>query len=164
MKYTIFQLAVFSTFLLPSIVSAVPLLARQDGSSTETPEAEAMERNGPLPKGAKSIFNMGFNTTNYPDSVEAAINGTFALGATRDATTQEIEELTLYSALSANVYCPAVIGGKWICPNCDKTKHLKIVETFNTLVYDMNGIIVRDDDLKSIIVVFRGTYYIYLFI
>ena len=164
MKSTIVQLALLSTFLLSSVVSAVPLLTREDGSPTETPEGEAIERNGPLPKGAKSIFGMGISTTNYPDSVEAAINGTLASGATRDATAEEIEELTLYSALSANVYCPAVIGGAWLCPNCDKTKHLKIVKTFNTVVYDMNGIIVRDDSSKSIIVTFRGTYCIYLLI
>ncbi|KAG2227715.1 hypothetical protein INT45_004757 [Circinella minor] len=157
MKSTIFQLAFLSSFLLSSVVSGVPLLRRQDGSSTETPESEAIERNGPLPKGTKSIFNMGLNTTSYPDSVQAALDGTSALAATRDATPEEVEELTFYSALSANVYCPAVIGGKWLCPNCDKTKHLEIVETFNTLVYDMNGIVVRDDNKKSIIVVFRGS-------
>ncbi|KAG2220972.1 hypothetical protein INT45_006505, partial [Circinella minor] len=157
MKSTIFQLAFLSSFLFSSMVLAAPLLKRQEGSSIESPENEAIERNGPLPKGTKSIFNMGLNTTSYPDSVQDALDGVYASAATRDATSQEIEELTFYSALSANVYCPAVIAGKWLCPNCDKTKHLTIVKTFNTLVYDMNGIIVRDDNEKSIIVVFRGS-------
>ncbi|KAI9497403.1 Alpha/Beta hydrolase protein [Zychaea mexicana] len=144
--------------LLATVSSAVPLVARQDDAS-ETPEGQAIERNGPLPEDTKSVFDMALNSTDYPDTVEAALNGTYAeaLAATRDATAAEIEELTFYSALSANVYCPAVIGGLWVCPNCDKTRHLEIVETFNTLVYDMNGIIARDDDKKEIIVVFRGS-------
>ena len=79
------------------------------------------------------------------------------LGGVRDATSQEISEITFYTALSANSYCPLVIpGGKWICPNCDKTNNLEIVETFTTLLYDTNVLVARGDSEKTIYVVFRG--------
>ncbi|KAI8148325.1 catalysis At the Interface: the anatomy of A conformational change in A triglyceride lipase [Fennellomyces sp. T-0311] len=76
----------------------------------------------------------------------------------RTATSQEVQEITFYSALSANVYCPLVIpGGRWICPNCGKTNSLEIVETFTTLVYDTNVLVARGDSEKTIYIAFRGS-------
>ncbi|KAI9495081.1 catalysis At the Interface: the anatomy of A conformational change in A triglyceride lipase [Zychaea mexicana] len=76
----------------------------------------------------------------------------------RDATAEEIAELEYYSALSANVYCIGVIpGGTWVCPNCDKTNNLEIVDTFTTIVYDTNVLIARSDSEKTIYIVFRGS-------
>ncbi|KAI8148326.1 catalysis At the Interface: the anatomy of A conformational change in A triglyceride lipase [Fennellomyces sp. T-0311] len=78
--------------------------------------------------------------------------------ATRVATQEEIAELTFYSSLSADVYCPLVIpGGQLICPNCDKARGLKVVETFTTLAYDTNVLVARGDSEKIIYVVFRGS-------
>ncbi|KAI8140924.1 Alpha/Beta hydrolase protein [Fennellomyces sp. T-0311] len=154
----LFPLTILTAFMLP-LASTFPL-AHQRRQTEESAEAEAIETNGPLPKGTKTVFGMALNATDYPETVEAALNGTRieTLAATRDATAAEIEELTFYSALSANVYCPAVApGGLWVCPNCGLTRHLEIVDTFNTLVTDMNGLIARDDSEKTIIVVFRGS-------
>ncbi|KAI8141661.1 lipase [Fennellomyces sp. T-0311] len=131
---------------------------RQDA---ENPEGSALEINGPLPKDEKTVEGgMALDATDYPDTVEAALNGTraVALATVRDATDAEIADLEFHSALSANVYCSAVVpGGRWLCPHCSKTRHIDVVETYSTLIYDTNVLVGRDDSQQAIYVVFRGS-------
>ncbi|KAI9497258.1 catalysis At the Interface: the anatomy of A conformational change in A triglyceride lipase [Zychaea mexicana] len=68
-----------------------------------------------------------------------------------------MDDLEFHTALAANVYCSAVMSGTWICPHCSKTRHLEIVETFSTLLYDTNALVARDDSEQVIYVVFRGS-------
>ncbi|KAI8148327.1 catalysis At the Interface: the anatomy of A conformational change in A triglyceride lipase [Fennellomyces sp. T-0311] len=76
----------------------------------------------------------------------------------REATQDEIDELTFYASLSADVYCTQVVpGGQLTCPNCDKASGLKVVETFSTTFYDTNVLVARGDSKKTIYVVFRGS-------
>ncbi|KAI9266837.1 catalysis At the Interface: the anatomy of A conformational change in A triglyceride lipase [Phascolomyces articulosus] len=76
----------------------------------------------------------------------------------RNPTAAEMEDLEFHTALAANVYCSAVLpGGSWICPHCSKTRHLNVIETFSTILYDTNALVARDDNAKIIYVVFRGS-------
>ena len=149
------------TLVLPFALALPTVVKRQDA---ENPEGPALEINGPLPKNEKTLQGgMALNATEYPESVEAALNGTRAvtLAAVRDATDAEIADLEFHSALSANVYCSAVVpGGLWVCPHCSKTRHIDVIETFNTLVYDTNALVGRDDSNNAIYVVFRGMLHI----
>ncbi|KAI8140923.1 lipase [Fennellomyces sp. T-0311] len=145
------------TLVLP-FAAALPALIERQGFD---PVATGVEENGPLPNGTKTIEGVAVDIDEYPESVESALNGTRAEVMSvpvRDATAAEIEELEFYTALSANVYCSAVVpGGNWICPHCSKTRHLDVVETFSTLVYDTNALVARDDNEQVIYVVFRGS-------
>ncbi|KAI8147826.1 catalysis At the Interface: the anatomy of A conformational change in A triglyceride lipase [Fennellomyces sp. T-0311] len=77
---------------------------------------------------------------------------------TRFATAEEEATQRYYMTLAGNAYCETVIpGGKWDCPNCNRTAHMTIVKTFKTSTFDTNAMVVRDDDLKRIIGVFRGS-------
>ena len=78
---------------------------------------------------------------------------------TRIATAEEEATQRYYMTLAGNAYCETVIpGGKWECPNCNRTAHMTIVKTFKTSTFDTNAMVVRDDDLKRIIGVFRGMF------
>ena len=75
------------------------------------------------------------------------------------ATTQETQDLKYYMTLAGNSYCETVIPRRqWDCPNCDKTSDMEIVQVFVTPEYDVHAMVVRDDNLKRIISVFRGMY------
>nr|5TGL_A Chain A, Lipase [Rhizomucor miehei] len=79
-------------------------------------------------------------------------------GGIRAATSQEINELTYYTTLSANSYCRTVIpGATWDCIHCDATEDLKIIKTWSTLIYDTNAMVARGDSEKTIYIVFRGS-------
>ncbi|KAI9497378.1 Alpha/Beta hydrolase protein [Zychaea mexicana] len=74
----------------------------------------------------------------------------------RMATSEEVENLKYYMTLAGNAYCPTVIpGGQWDCGNCDRTANMEIVEVFTTPEHDTNAMVVRDDERKRIISVFR---------
>ncbi|KAI9262409.1 Alpha/Beta hydrolase protein [Phascolomyces articulosus] len=76
----------------------------------------------------------------------------------RLATAEEETLQRYYMTLAGNAYCPTVIpGGKWQCPNCNRTENMEIVQTFVTPVHDTNAMVVRDDVLRRIIVTFRGS-------
>ena len=78
------------------------------------------------------------------------------------ATEQETKDFKYYMTLASNSYCDAVIPRRqWDCPNCGKTSHMEIVQVFVTPEYDINAMVVRDDNLKRIISVFRGMSTIY---
>ncbi|KAI9266845.1 Alpha/Beta hydrolase protein [Phascolomyces articulosus] len=84
-------------------------------------------------------------------------NSTRAAG-NRPATAEEVESLKYYMTLAGNAYCSTVIpGGKWDCGNCDRTKNMEIVKLFTTPKHDTNAMVVRDDERKRIISVFRGS-------
>ncbi|KAI7858352.1 Alpha/Beta hydrolase protein [Circinella umbellata] len=79
-------------------------------------------------------------------------------GSPHVATEQETKDFKYYMTLASNSYCDAVIPRRqWDCPNCGKTSHMEIVQVFVTPEYDINAMVVRDDNLKRIISVFRGS-------
>ncbi|KAI9495082.1 Alpha/Beta hydrolase protein [Zychaea mexicana] len=139
--------------------AAIPVnKKRQDAD----PEADAIETNGPLPSGTETYGDteLAYNTTDYPDSVEAALNGTraVALAAVREPTAQEEEMITYYMTLAGAAYCSSVMSGTWaLCLRCGDVRHTEIIETFDTLIHDTNAMVVRDDESKTIVAVFRGS-------
>ncbi|KAI8148324.1 Alpha/Beta hydrolase protein [Fennellomyces sp. T-0311] len=146
--------------MVPAAVTALPFYKRQ----ASDPEAEAIERNGPLPSDTDTFEDTGLaiNSTEYPESVEAALNGTLAvaLAAVREATAAEEEMLTYYMTLAGSAYCGSIIStGRWplICSKCSIVRHTSIIETFDTLRHDTNAFVVRDDTRKTITAVFRGS-------
>lgn len=143
-----------STDVLPPIIPS-RVLVSSASTTTNDPEAAAMERNGPLPSGTPNKYGMATNATSYPESNVQAMSNNDEI---RTATQQEIDELKFYTYLSANSYCRTVIpGGKWDCPHCDKTADLKIIKTWSTTVYDTNALVARGDSQKTIYVAFRGS-------
>ncbi|KAG2227689.1 hypothetical protein INT45_004731 [Circinella minor] len=85
-------------------------------------------------------------------------NNLTATASNRPATSQEVENLKYYMTLAGNAYCQTVIpGGKWECGNCDRTANMEIVKLFTTSKWDTNAMVVRDDETKRIISVFRGS-------
>ncbi|KAI8140911.1 catalysis At the Interface: the anatomy of A conformational change in A triglyceride lipase [Fennellomyces sp. T-0311] len=92
----------------------------------------------------------------------SAVTGLPAFGKRQDgvrmATPEEEATQRYYMTLAGNAYCETVIpGGQWDCPNCNRTSHMTIVKTFKTPTHDTNAMVVRDDDLKRITAVFRGS-------
>nr|AKA60078.1 ROLpro-RML lipase [synthetic construct] len=94
-----------------------------------------------------------------PISLSGSTNSAMSIdGGIRAATSQEINELTYYTTLSANSYCRTVIpGATWDCIHCDATEDLKIIKTWSTLIYDTNAMVARGDSEKTIYIVFRGS-------
>ncbi|KAG2227714.1 hypothetical protein INT45_004756 [Circinella minor] len=149
------------------IVAALPtstVLVKRQHNNNEIEISDkvaiGIEEHGPLPGGTEMLEGgTALDIEKYPSSVEAALNGTRAQIlslAVRDPTEAEMDDLKFHTALASNVYCSAVMNGRWICPHCSKTNHLEIVETFDTIVYDTNVLVARDDKKKIIYVVFRG--------
>ncbi|KAI9248233.1 Alpha/Beta hydrolase protein [Phascolomyces articulosus] len=91
------------------------------------------------------------------------VNGSLPLihrsnGPPHPATPNEVDNLKYYMTLSGNSYCDSVIPHRqWECGNCDRTSNMEIVQVFVTPKYDINAMVVRDDDMKRIISVFRGS-------
>nr|pir triacylglycerol lipase (EC 3.1.1.3) precursor 1 - Rhizomucor miehei [Rhizomucor miehei] len=169
-NYLGFLIVFFTAFLVEAVpikrqsnstVDSLPPLipsrtsAPSSSPSTTDPEAPAMSRNGPLPSDVETKYGMALNATSYPDSVVQAMS---IDGGIRAATSQEINELTYYTTLSANSYCRTVIpGATWDCIHCDATEDLKIIKTWSTLIYDTNAMVARGDSEKTIYIVFRGS-------
>ncbi|KAI7859970.1 Alpha/Beta hydrolase protein [Circinella umbellata] len=150
------------------IVAALPtstVLVKRQQNNNEIELSDhvkiGIEEHGPLPRGTEILEGgTALEVEEYPSSVEAALNGTRAQIlnlAVRDPTEAEMDDLEFHTALASNVYCSAVMNGRWICPHCSRTNHLEIVETFDTIVYDTNVLVARDDKKKIIYVVFRGS-------
>lgn len=155
-------------FALPIAValptSSLMKKRQQDINGIEVSDqiANGIAEHGPLPSGTKILEGgTALEIEGYPPSVEAALNGTRAQALNlpvRDPTEAEIDDLEFHTALASNVYCSAVMNGRWICPHCSKTDHLEIIETFSTIVYDTNVLLALDDKKKTIYVVFRCMY------
>lgn len=64
-----------------------------------------------------------------------------------------------YLQLSYSAYCSSVIPGGDLesCPYCDAFENIKLIKTFKTKKYDTNAMVVRDDERKEVVAVFRGT-------
>ncbi|CDH53668.1 lipase [Lichtheimia corymbifera JMRC:FSU:9682] len=64
-----------------------------------------------------------------------------------------------YLQLSYSAYCSSVIPGGDLesCPYCDAFDNIKLIKTFKTKKYDTNAMVVRDDERKEVVAVFRGT-------
>ncbi|KAI9275492.1 hypothetical protein BDA99DRAFT_430680 [Phascolomyces articulosus] len=81
-----------------------------------------------------------------------------ATGDVRNATQEEIATHYFYVELSASAYCRDVIpGGKFDCKHCNPS--LELIKTFSVNSTDSNAMILRGDQQKQIIVVFRGKVY-----
>lgn len=154
----IHTLVIFLAFVHSSFVMGVPLKRQDNSTTTYNPEAKAIKMNGPLPKGTDTIYTQAKNATTYPSSVAKAMSEAAASNDVRIASEAEIQTLTYYTTLSANVYCRTVIPlGQWACPHCDAVSDLKITKTFTTLVTDTNVLVAVGSKEKTIYVVFRGT-------
>lgn len=75
------------------------------------------------------------------------------------ATTTEIETFRYFAAIAATAYCRDVTGiGNWNCKNCKEyVPDGKLIYTFNSLITDTTGFIMRSDSQRTINIVFRGT-------
>ncbi|OAD70653.1 hypothetical protein PHYBLDRAFT_24312 [Phycomyces blakesleeanus NRRL 1555(-)] len=96
---------------------------------------------------------MGLNSTTIDLSAAS-----FGISRRADvyATAAKVQELKVYTTLSANAYCRSVVpGNEWDCKHCSTDDTL--VYTFDSSKYDTNGYIARNDKLKVINLVFRGT-------
>ncbi|KAI7859963.1 Alpha/Beta hydrolase protein [Circinella umbellata] len=92
------------------------------------------------------------------DKRQLGENNLTATASNRPATDEEVDNLKYYMTLAGNAYCQTVIpGGKWECGNCDRTANMEIVKLFTTSKWDTNAMVVRDDETKRIISVFRGS-------
>ncbi|KAI8140910.1 catalysis At the Interface: the anatomy of A conformational change in A triglyceride lipase [Fennellomyces sp. T-0311] len=103
-----------------------------------------------------------FEKRHQANSTDDGTNGVSPLAIPgidyRFATAAEETLQRYYMTLAGNAYCPTVIpGGVWNCPNCHRTDHIEIIQTFTTPEHDTNAMVVRDDDLKRIVAVFRGS-------
>ncbi|KAF7721427.1 hypothetical protein EC973_004692 [Apophysomyces ossiformis] len=166
MKATILLSAIafgFSLLATPGVAAPVkdvlpPIITERTALPARLPKADleaerrAMQKNGQLPPHIQQKGGMALNATAFPDALE--IRRLFAT-----ATANHVNELTHYTYLSSNAYCPSVApGGKWHCKNCASTvPDAKIVTAFTSPTYQTTGYIIRSDKKKQINLVFRGT-------
>lgn len=75
------------------------------------------------------------------------------------ATAAQLKTFELHAGLSASAYCRDVTPlGLWICRNCRKyAPDGKLIISFDSIVADTHGYVLRSDEQKTIHVVFRGT-------
>ncbi|KAG0164280.1 hypothetical protein DFQ28_010953 [Apophysomyces sp. BC1034] len=135
-----------------------PIIAERTALPSHIPKADlkaeqrAMKKNGQLPDHVEQKGGMGLTETEFPHSLEA--RRLFA-----KATAAHIKDLTHYTYLSSNAYCPSVApGAKWECKNCASTvPDAKMITAFSSSTYHTTGYIIRSDKKKQIDLSFRGT-------
>ncbi|KAL0076055.1 lipase [Phycomyces blakesleeanus] len=147
-------------YILPPVITSRATIPGTVPEIDFDAEVSAEKLNGPLAAGTESKEGIAMNATSVPSRVrvitESSDSGIFA-------TTQQINELKLYTALAANSYCRTVVPlNIWACPHCSKDDTL--VKSFSSLIFDTSGFIVRNDKAKTINLSFRGTNSIRSFI
>ncbi|KAI8090273.1 lipase [Gilbertella persicaria] len=75
------------------------------------------------------------------------------------ASSSQINSYKKYTALANIAYCEGVVPlTNWICKRClNYVPDGKIIKTFTSYTYDINGYILRSDAEKTIYLAFRGT-------
>ncbi|KAL0076056.1 lipase lipRs [Phycomyces blakesleeanus] len=140
-------------FTFPAILAGRTAVPSKLPHVNLSAEKNAMKSNGPLPANVEQKGGMGLNSTTIDLSAAS-----FGISRRADvyATAAKVQELKVYTTLSANAYCRSVVpGNEWDCKHCSTDDTL--VYTFDSSKYDTNGYIARNDKLKVINLVFRGT-------
>ncbi|OAD70672.1 hypothetical protein PHYBLDRAFT_115349 [Phycomyces blakesleeanus NRRL 1555(-)] len=141
-------------YSLPPIIKSRANILGKFPKVDLTAEATAKANNGPLPENVQTTDGIAVNATSGPSQAQtlAAIGNSVSI-----ATEVQVQDLKVFTQLSANVYCRVVVPlNQWACAHCSKDETL--VSTFFTVLIDTNGFITRNDKSKTISLVFRGTY------
>ncbi|KAI9029625.1 Alpha/Beta hydrolase protein [Phycomyces nitens] len=170
MKFTLLSVVsvVFFFVLSPISIAAPtlkdsfaisPTIAEPASPQNTNPKTDLFSKklatpaNAPLPDNTKQVDTMALNSSTV--NLER-VNSGISRRSNFYASTAKVNELKVYTQLSANAYCRSVVPlNQWACKHCSKGDIL--VSTFKAGSLDTNGFISRNDRRQVITLVFRGT-------